>query len=100
MSNKFNLHKFLNENKLTEASRRLKEDGQELDKINFPNGISFEVGGEDQEGGQVIYITKHPSGHYEVAGQEYDFDNQEPGDEAYSYYYDKKGNPVDEDDVY
>jgi hypothetical protein len=29
MSNKFNLHKFLNENKLTEASRRLSEQKEE-----------------------------------------------------------------------
>jgi len=55
--------------------------------VKFPNGLSFWVGGEDEEGGFVTKIVKHRNG-YEIKGTS-------RGGE-YSYYYTFQGKEVDD----
>ena len=71
---------------------------QRVSKVVFPNGLSFRKGEEDMEGGKVIFIEKFPKG-YAVSGQEFDWDNQLPGEEAYTYYYDLQGSESTEDEI-
>jgi len=75
-----------------------KKKPEKISKVEFPNGKTFEEGGEDEEGNIVIFIHKYPTG-YSVSGQEYDWDNDEYGDEAYTYWYDLKGNESSENDI-
>lgn len=71
---------------------------QRVSKVVFPNGLSFRKGEEDMEGGIVLFIEKFPNG-YAVSGNEFDWDNQLYGDEAYTYYYDLDGNESTEDEI-
>ena len=57
----------------------------------------YELGGQDPEGNKVIGIYKHPNG-FEVMGREW-HDENGFGDEAYSYWYDLKGNEAEEDEI-
>ena len=99
----FDLKKYLVENKVTTNSKIMTEQEgktkpQKVTKVNFPNGKTFEEGGEDEEGNIVIFIHKYPKG-FGVSGQEYDWDNDEHGDEAYTYWYDLQGNESSENDI-
>ena len=69
-----------------------------LGDITFPNGLSFEVGGKDPEGGKVISIEKFRGG-YGISGMEWSETLNEPGDEGYTYYFDLKGNEAREQDI-
>jgi hypothetical protein len=71
------------------------EDGETL--TNNPDGsYTFEKGQEDMEGGITTAILKYPNG-YGVSGQEYDWNNREYEEEGYTYFYDKKGNQVEDE---
>jgi hypothetical protein len=86
---------------VSEAEKKegeLKKKPQKVRKVEFPNGTTFKVGEEDMEGGIVIFIHKYPKG-YGVSGQEYDWNNAEYGEEAYTYWYDSEGNESTENGI-
>jgi len=60
--------------------------GVKVKRVAFPNGLEFEVGGDDTEGGRIFLILKLKDG-YSVSSYEHG--------EGYTYYYDLKGNEVD-----
>lgn len=66
-------------------------------EVTFPNGLHFELGGEDPEGGIVIGIIKdEEKKQYAVSGMEWNPDQDDPvGEEGYTYYYDFEGNELD-----
>ena len=100
----FDLRKYLVENKVTTNSRMVEENWvpavkpKTVRKVEFPNGKTFEKGGEDMEGNIVIFIHKYPDG-YGVSGQEYSWEDGEYGKEAYTYYFDNEGNEAEEGDI-
>jgi hypothetical protein len=63
-------------------------------EVTFPNGLHFELGGEDPEGGIVIGIEKE-EGKYAISGMEWNPDRDDPvGEEGYTHYYDFEGNEL------